>query len=201
MADREKLNLIFIHGFSTAEKVTGISGRGVGMDVVKNMVSSVNGLIDVETKVGKGTKLIMKIPLTLAIIKALLVVIGDEIFAFPLESVIEIVKVSKDEIYSVDGNGTIKLRDHALSLVDLQKVLAIGGTTKKDNASRKVVVITDGNNKIGVGVDSLVGEEEIVIKSLPEHFSNVQGVTGASILGDGRISLILDHVSIISRAR
>lgn len=201
MSDIDKIHLTFLPGFSTAEKVTDLSGRGVGMDVVKTMISSVNGLIDINTELGKGTTFILKIPLTLAIIKALLVVIGDEIFAFPLESVIEIVKVPVKEIYSVDGNDTIKLREHALSLIELQKVLGIKGGKAESHTHKKVVVVTDGNKNVGVIVDALVGEEEIVIKSLPEHFAHVKGITGASILGDGNISLILDPVSIIAKSR
>jgi len=201
MSDMDKIHLTFLPGFSTAEKVTDLSGRGVGMDVVKTMISSVNGLIDINTELGKGTTFILKIPLTLAIIKALLVVIGDEIFAFPLESVIEIVKVPVKEIYSVDGNDTIKLREHALSLIELQKVLGIKGGKADSHSHKKVVVVTDGNKNVGVIVDALVGEEEIVIKSLPEHFAHVKGITGASILGDGNISLILDPVSIIAKSR
>jgi two-component system chemotaxis sensor kinase CheA len=198
---REKLNLIFLPGFSTAEKVTGLSGRGVGMDVVKTMAASVNGSVDIETVLGKGTTFILKIPLTLAIIKALLVKLGGGLYAFPLDSVLEILKVMPEEIYTVDGNSTIKLRDHALGIVDLERVLRIRGGAQRDSGARKVVLITDGNKRIGVVVDDLLGEEEIVIKSLTEHFSKVKGITGASILGDGRIALILDPVSIIDRAR
>lgn len=197
MSEKEKLHLVFAPGFSTAEKVTGISGRGVGMDVVKNMITSVNGVVDIETEIGKGTTFVLKIPLTLAIIQALLVVINDETFAFPLETVIEIIKVSQEEIYSIDGTDTVKLRGHALSVVELQKIIHVEGRGRAEQGSKKVVVISDGENQIGVVVDSLIGEDEIVIKSLTEHFSGVIGITGASILGDGRIALILDPYSII----
>jgi two-component system chemotaxis sensor kinase CheA len=197
MTEKEKLHLVFAPGFSTAEKVTGISGRGVGMDVVKNMITSVNGVVDIETEVGKGTSFVLKIPLTLAIIQALLVVIGDETFAFPLETVIEIIKVSDQEIYSIDGTDTVKLRGHALSVVELEKIIKIGGPDRSNQTSKKVVVITNGENQVGVVVDSLIGEDEIVIKSLTDHFAGVVGITGASILGDGRIALILDPFSII----
>jgi two-component system chemotaxis sensor kinase CheA len=201
LAPREKLNLIFLPGFSTAEKVTGISGRGVGMDVVKTMAASVNGTVDIETRPGEGTSFILKIPLTLAIIKALLVRCGNSIYAFPLDSVLEILRVSAGDIYSIDGNETIKLRDHALGLVNFESALRIKGAGSVHAAARKVVVVTDGAKKIGVEVEELVGEEEIVIKSLTDHFSRVKGITGASILGDGRIALILDPVSIIDRSK
>ena len=197
LSPKEKMHLVFAPGFSTAGQVTGISGRGVGMDVVKNMIGSVNGIVDIESQVGAGTSFILKIPLTLAIIQALLITIGEETFAFPLESVIEIIKVSNEEIYSIDGTDTVKLRGHALSVVKLEKVIQVEGSGRPDQKDKKVVVITDGEGQIGVVVDSLIGEDEIVIKSLTEHFAGVIGITGASILGDGRIALILDPISII----
>jgi len=201
MTEREKLNIIFMPGFSTAEKVTGLSGRGVGMDVVKRMIESVNGTIDIETELGKGTTFKMKIPLTLAIIQALLVVVRGQAFAIPLESVSEIIKIKDNDVYSVDGVSTIKLRGHALSLIRLEEVLSISYDFKEERISKKVIVITDGEQLIGVSVDKLIGEDEIVIKALPSHFSNVQGVSGASILGDGRIALILDVSGIIRAAQ
>lgn len=201
MEEKEKLHLIFAPGFSTAKQVTGLSGRGVGMDVVKNMINSVNGIVDIETTVGKGTSFQLKIPLTLAIIQALLVVVGEETFAFPLDTVIEIIKVSPEDIYSIDGNDTVKLRGHALSVVELENVIGIEGRERDPNASKKIVVITDSEQQIGVVVDSLIGEDEIVIKSLTDHFAGVNGVTGASILGDGRIALILDPIMIIRETK
>jgi len=201
MTEKEKLNIMFMPGFSTAEQVTGLSGRGVGMDVVRNMITSVNGVVDIETKKGQGTTFVLRIPLTLAIIQALLVSLGDEIYAFPIESVTEIIKVSSEEIYSVDKNDTVKLRDHALSLVDLEKVIKVKNINKKEEKSQKVVIITDGESQLGVGVDSLVGKDEIVIKPFSEHFSDVKGITGASILADGNVALILDPITIIREAR
>jgi len=200
MNEKEKLHLVFLPGFSTAEKVTGISGRGVGMDVVRNMVSSVKGSIDIETRPGEGATFVLNIPLTLAIIQALLVVIGDQIYALPLEAVLEIVKIPVDEISTVDGNDMVKLRDHALGLVFPDSIIGIKGGDRSGK-SRCVVVITDGDDRLGVVVDRLVGEEDIVIKSLTDHFSRIQGISGASILGDGTIALILDPLAIIRRAR
>jgi len=201
MTEKDKIGLIFLPGFSTAERVTDLSGRGVGMDVVKNMITSVNGIVDIDTAVGKGSVFILKIPLTLAIIQALLVMIGEVTYAFPLESVIEIVKVSKEEVYSIDGVDTVKLREHTLNLVELEKTIYVQGKSRKDQSYKTVVIITDGESKLGIVIDSLIGEDEIVIKSLSEHFSRVVGVTGASILGDGTIALILDPLSIIKEAR
>jgi two-component system chemotaxis sensor kinase CheA len=201
MTERDKLNLIFFPGFSTAAKVTGLSGRGVGMDAVSSMISSVNGVIDIDTEIGWGTTFVLKIPLTLAIIQALLVVIGEESYAFPLEAVTEIIKVSQSDIYSIDGTDTVKLRDRALSLVSLESVIGLKGKTRDAKDIKKVVVISDGDQHLGIIVDSLIGEENIVIKSLPEHFSGVKGISGASILGDGQIALILDFLSIIKESR
>ena len=201
LSEKEKWGLIFLPGFSTAEKVTGLSGRGVGMDVVKNMITAVNGVVDIDTELTKGTTFALMIPLTLAIIQALLVVINGETYAFPLELVTEIIKVTQDEIYSVDGNDTVKLRGHALSLIDLSTVIGLPGARAAATGSRKVVVVTDGTSQIGVVVDSLIGEDEIVIKSLTDHFSKVIGVSGASILGDGSVALILDPIAIINAAK
>jgi len=201
MSEKDKLSIVFLPGFSTAEKVTGLSGRGVGMDVVKNMITSVNGIVDIETVIGQGTTFTMRIPLTLAIIQALLVSIGEEIYAFPLESVTEIIKIRREDVYSVDGNSTVKLRDHALSLVDLEKVIKVKNPNRKDELNRKIVIINDGETQLGVSVDALVGKDEIVIKPFTEHFSNVKGITGASILADGRVALILDPIIIIRESR
>ncbi|MCA9400483.1 MAG: chemotaxis protein CheA [Candidatus Omnitrophica bacterium] len=203
LSEKDKLNLIFMAGFSTAAQVTDLSGRGVGMDVVRNMINSFNGVVDIESTLGQGTRFLMKIPLTLAIINALLVVIGKEIYALPLESVVEIIKVSHDEVYSIDGNETVKLREHALSLIELEKVIKINGTQdrQENQSSRKVVIVTDGESQLGVIVDDLIGKDEIVIKSFTEHFANVRGLTGASILADGRVALILDPTTIIRESR
>ncbi|MBF0298992.1 MAG: chemotaxis protein CheA [Oligoflexia bacterium] len=199
MSKEDILNLIFLPGFSTANKVTGISGRGVGMDVVKTMINSVNGIVEINTEVGSGTSFLLKIPLTLAIIQALNVVVGAEVYSIPIESVVEIIKVHPFDIYSVDGNETVKLREHALSLIELYKVIH---TKKPIDINKKIdvksiVVITDGQKQVGLVIDDLIGKDEMVIKSLSEHFGHVKGITGASILGDGRIALILDPLNII----
>ena len=201
MTEKEKLSLIFLPGFSTAEQVTGLSGRGVGMDVVKNIIASVDGVIDIQTELGKGTTFLLKIPLTLAIIQALLVIVGDEVYAIPIEGVTEIVKVPVDDIYSIDGNPTVKIRGHALSLVELESVIRIKGKNRDGVKDKRMVIITDGESHLGVVVDALIGEDEIVIKSLSDHFASVVGITGASILGDGRVALILDPAAIIRESK
>ncbi len=201
MTEKEKLNLIFLPGFSTAQKVTGLSGRGVGMDVVRSMIASFNGVVDITTRVGEGSTFILKFPLTLAIIQSLLVVIGGDVFAFPLDAVTEIIKVPAKDIYSIDGNATVKLRDHALSLIELSNVIQVKPNVVTDKQDKRVIIITDGENRLGVMVDSLVGKDEIVIKSFTKHFSRVKGVIGASILADGNVALILDPATIIKESR
>ena len=197
MTDKEKLGLIFLPGFSTADKVTGISGRGVGMDVVKSMVASFNGEVDIHSSVGHGTTFILKIPLTLAIIQALLVVIGGQAYALPIDTVVEIIKVSSKDFYLVDGNPMVKLRDHALSFIELAKVIKVKPNAAQHEDGKRIVIITDGHVRLGILVDALIGKEEIVIKSFTCHFSKVNGISGASILADGDIALILDPAVII----
>ena len=181
--------------------MTGLSGRGVGMDVVKKMIESLSGTVDIETEVGKGTRFILKIPLTLAIIQALLVVIDKQVFALPLESVSEIIKIGPKDIFSVDGNPMIKLRGHALTLLSMTKILGTEPPkTAEEDLERKVVVMTSNDELAGIRVDRLIGEDEIVIKAFPDYFANVKGISGASILGDGNIALILDVTAIMREA-
>jgi two-component system chemotaxis sensor kinase CheA len=201
LTDQGKLDLVFLPGFSTAAKVTDLSGRGVGMDVVRNMISALNGSIDIFSEIGKGTDFILKIPLTLAIIQSLLVVVDGEIYALPLEAVTEIIKVTDDMIYSIDGNDTVKLREQVLSLIELRNVIHVRGVRPPDTGVKRVVVVSDGDSQVGIIVDRLVGETEIVIKSLSHHFFNVKGISGVTILGDGQLSLILDPKLIIMKSR
>ncbi len=201
LTEREKLDLMFLPGFSTATEVTNLSGRGVGMDVVRNMILALNGDIDIISEIGKGTTFVLKIPLTLAIIQALMVVIDGGIYAIPLDAVTEIIKVSKGMIYSIDGNDTVKLREQVLSLIELRNVIYTRGTPPTDVGIKRVVVVSDGNSQVGIVVDKLIGETEIVIKSLSYHFFNVKGISGVTILGDGQLALILDPKLIIMESR
>jgi len=200
LKEKEKLNLIFMPGFSMAEEVTGLSGRGVGMDVVKTMIESFSGSVDIESELGKGTTFKMRIPLTLSIVQALLVEINNQVLAVPIESVSEIIKVDPSEMYSIEGSSTIKLRDHTLSIVSLDKIIKTEKLSEDGNENC-VIVITEGQQSLGIPVEKLIGEEEIVIKALPECFSKVSGISGASILGNGRIALILDTAGVIRAAR
>lgn len=195
---REIVNLIFMAGFSTAEKVTDISGRGVGMDIVKKAIENLKGTIVINTEEGAGTRITIRLPLTLAILSALLVKIDDAIFAIPLESVLEITKVPRREAHTVEGQLTINLRSKILSVTQLSEAIGIPQTAKTDEVLT-VVVISSSGKHIGICVDELIGKEEIVIKSLSEDFKSVEGISGASVLGDGTVSLILDVPAVIKR--
>ena len=198
LSKQEIVNLIFMAGFSTAEKVTDISGRGVGMDIVKKAIENLKGSIAINTEEGAGTRITIRLPLTLAILSALLVKIDDAMFAIPLESVLEITKLPSRELHTVEGELTIKLRNKILSVTQLSEVIGIPQKAKIDEVLT-VVVISSSNKLIGICVDELIGKEEIVIKSLSEDFKNVEGISGASVLGDGTVSLILDVPAIIKR--
>ncbi|OGW55979.1 MAG: hypothetical protein A2Y48_02455 [Nitrospirae bacterium RIFCSPLOW2_12_42_9] len=196
LTHKEIISLIFEPGFSTAEKVTDISGRGVGMDVVKTNIGRINGIIDVNTDVGKGTKITLKIPLTLAIIQVLMVKISNEIYALPLSSILETVRVPKNSIKSIDGQDVLRVRDLLIPLVRLQNVLDINsGDSEKDWVC--VVLMAIAEKKVGIIVDELCHQEEVVIKSVGSYFSDIKEISGATITGDGKVGLILDPGSMI----
>ena len=200
MSDKEAYMLIFKPGFSTAAKVTNVSGRGVGMDVVKSNIEKLNGIIEIDSEKGKGTTLKLKIPLTLAIIQSLLVSVQEEFYAVPLASVLETVRITPDEIQSVEGRSVLRLRDEVLPLVhladifDVERVFSMG-------EHAYVVIIGLAESKLGLIVDSLVGQEEIVIKSLGEYLKGVDGIAGATIRGDGRVTLIVDVGALMDMAK
>lgn len=200
MSDKEAFSLIFRAGFSTAAAITNISGRGVGMDVVKTNIEKLNGIIDVESQYGLGTTLKLKIPLTLAIIQALIVGVQEEFYAIPLSSVLETVRISQEEIYTVDGKSVLRLRDEVLPLVHMSSIFDV----KNDFGGSKeiyVVIIGLAEQKIGMIVDCLIGQEEVVIKSLGEYLKNIQGIAGATVRGDGKITLIVDVVAIMEMGK
>jgi len=196
MTEQLALDLIFHPGLSTADHVTSISGRGVGMDVVKTVLDRLKGTISIKTEEAKGTTFYLRVPLTLAIIKALLFRVGERMYAVPLASVVEITRASQGEVHRVDGHDVIRLRDEILTLVHLR---ALG----PQSASRKnmfVVVVSLSDRKFGLVVDQMVGEEELVIKALDDYLVATDLVSGASILGDGTVVLILNISTVISRA-
>lgn len=194
LTENEIVALIFHSGFSTRASVSDISGRGVGMDVVKNHVDKLNGIIEVETKQGKGTKFIIKLPLTLAILTGLLVKISDEIYALPLSNVIEIVRKPVEEIESANGQEITVIRDKVLPLIWLHDYFGIPRMEKRKNIF--VVVLGVAEKRIGLVVDELVGNQEIVVKPLGSYIGKVKTLSGATILGDGSVACILDVAGI-----
>lgn len=200
MSDKEAFNLIFKPAFSMAAKVTNVSGRGVGMDVVKTNIEKLNGIIDIDSEIGRGTVIKMKIPLTLAIIQALLVGAQEEFYAVPLASVLETVRIPLDEIYTIEGKNVLRLRDEVLSLVRLSDIFGVK-QVYEGGEHAYVVVIGLAESKLGVIVDTLVGQEEIVIKSMGDYLQGIDGVAGATIRGDGRVTLIVDVAALMELAK
>jgi len=197
--EAELINFIFLPGFSTASKITDISGRGVGLDVVRQKIDGLGGQVDIVTEKGKGTKFVIKLPLTLAIVSALLARINTEIYSIPLDSVKEIVRFKRGDIHKLDLNDTIKLRGKVLTIVPLSDLLQMNNGFKYESDIITAVIVGLEDKQIGIVVDTLLGEQDIVIKSIGDYFSNVVGISGASILGNGEISLILDIPSLIKR--
>ncbi len=199
MSDKEIYNFIFSPGFSTAEKVTNVSGRGVGMDVVKTNVTKLHGIINVESEVGKGTKIIIKLPLTLAIIQGLLVEISGETIVIPLSSVIEVIRVAKEDVYLVNQTECVKLRDMVLPLSDIDNMLY--GVDKSVDAKDYyfVVVVGIAEKRIGIKVDGLIGQKEIVIKTLGKYLGNIEGIAGSTIMGDGKVVMIVDVAELVNK--
>ncbi|MFP4475324.1 MAG: chemotaxis protein CheW [Desulfatibacillaceae bacterium] len=197
MARRELVGLIMRPGFSTAEKVTTTSGRGVGMDVVKKNVEKLNGTVEIDSDPGKGTRVRIKIPLTLAIIQALLVRVGEDIFTVPLAAVEETMRVFEKDITVIEGVEVIHLREGTLSLLRLSEMFNIDSDSP-DDGKAYVVVVNTGMQKVGIVVDALIGQEETVIKPLVDYLQEKSGFSGATVLGDGSISLILDVYELVT---
>ncbi|MDR2883985.1 MAG: chemotaxis protein CheW [Deferribacteraceae bacterium] len=190
--------LIFRPGFSTAATITNVSGRGVGMDVVKTNIEKLNGIINIESEINVGTRFQLKLPLTLAIIQALFVESAGENFAIPLVSVIETVRVNVKEVHSFEGREVLKLRDSVLSLLRLDEVFEL---ESPHHDELYVVVVGLAEKRLGFIVDKLVGQEEIVIKSLGEYLGGKAGIAGATIMGDGRVRLIIDVAGVMDLAQ
>ncbi len=198
-SDLEVLQFIFAPGFSTAEKVTDVSGRGVGMDVVNQNIRKLKGSIQVVSSKGEGTKFIIKLPLTLAITKALLVRSGGETFAIPLESVRESIRLTPADIKTINGKPVTQVRDQVLPLFELQAAFGWGGS-ERDNRNLPVVVVGGLKKQLGLIVDRLEGEQDIVVKNMGNYLGDISGVAGATILGDGRVALILDVATLIDES-
>ncbi len=200
MSDKEAYGLVFRPGFSTALKVTGVSGRGVGMDVVKTNIEKLNGIIDIDSELGKGSTFKLKIPLTLAIMQALLVSAQEESFAIPLSSVLETVRISNEEIYTIEGKNVLRLRSEILSLVRLSDLFGVEQIFDSGEHSY-VVIIGLAESKMGIVVDGLVGQEEVVIKSMGDYLQGIEGIAGATIRGDGGVTLITDVAAMMHLAK
>ncbi len=235
MSDKELYSILFMPGFSTAATITDTSGRGVGMDVVKTNISRLNGSIEIESKLGEGTKMNLSLPLTLAIIQALMIGVGKEEYALPLSSVVEILKVDTSEINTVEGREALYFRDKVYPLLRLSRIVnakdsselaesaievqsvagdeatvedseleeltagECGDEKQKDENTSYVVLMAHGEKVFGLLVEKLLGQEEVVIKSMGSYLSNIKGVSGATITGDGRVVLIIDVVGLFSK--
>lgn len=200
MSDKEAYGLIFKPGFSTAKQVTNVSGRGVGMDVVKTNIDKLNGIIEVDSELGKGTVIKLKIPLTLAIIQSLLVKTQEEFYAIPLASVLETVRVAIDDIYTIEGKNVLRLRDEVLSLVRLSDLFGVKQVLENSEQAY-VVVVGAAASKLGIIVDTLIGQEEVVIKSMGYYLQNITGIAGSTIRGDGNVTLIVDVGAMMDMAK
>lgn len=200
LSDQQAIELIFLPGFSTAAVATDISGRGVGMDAVRAKISGLNGSVEIHSELGKGSRFTIRLPLTLAIIQALLVRASNDTYALPLEAIEETVVIRREDTRPVDGVDCMVLRDHIVPLLSLRERLRIVGGDE-EHSELSVVVVRVGSTRIGVVVDALVGQQDIVIKHLPEYLGEVIGVAGATILGDGSVALIVDVGALGARGR
>jgi two-component system chemotaxis sensor kinase CheA len=201
LSDRDVVQLIFSQGFSTRESITEVSGRGVGLDVVLKSIERLNGLVEVETVPGVGTKFIIQLPLTLAIISALLIDVSGRTFAVPLGSVVESLKLRAEEVQTIGGRETLRIRDRIVPLLRLSRVFGL--PDEKGPAVREyAVIIGRGDKRVGVVVNRLRGQQEVVIKALdPAVSGETVGMAGATIMGDGRVVLILDVASLFDGKR
>jgi two-component system chemotaxis sensor kinase CheA len=203
-ADAEVWQLIFAPGLSTAESVTDVSGRGVGMDVVKRNILSLGGNVDVASHAGQGMKVTIRLPLTLAILDGMSVAVGDEIFVIPLNSVVESLQPSADDVKVIGGQGRLLgVRGEYIPLYSLREVLGLRAPAANDAAGTVVLMEADGH-KVAVWVDTLIGQQQVVIKSLDTNYRRIEGISGATIMGDGRVALIVDVgglLRLVKRAR
>lgn len=200
LTDQEVLYSIFMPGISTYDKVDGAAGRGVGLDVVKENVERMNGSIEVESYPGQGTRFMIRIPLTVAIIRALLVREADQIFTLPLTSVTEILRYRPETTHTIEGFRVINLRGKTIPIVNLSQLLEMGATGKESD-HRFIVIVSTSFREVGLVVDGLMGEREVVIKSIENSYHPIEGFSGATILGDGRVSLIVDVSALLRKMK
>jgi two-component system chemotaxis sensor kinase CheA len=195
LSRRDVMNLIFLPGFSTARSVTALSGRGVGMDVVKNNIANLSGIIDLDTELGRGTRFEITLPVTLAIIRALVVDVSGRTYAVPLNSVLEILPVPRGELRTVESREVITLRGTTLPLVRLSRFFGLAGPEREGPLF--VVVVGLAQQRLGVAVDALVGQQDIVVKPLGKALDGIRGIAGATDLGNRRTVLVLDVGAIL----
>ena len=196
MSDKEVIDLLFLPSFSTAKEVTDVSGRGVGLDVVKSKIEALSGEVEVKSKLGVGSTWTIRLPLTLAIIQALMVVVGGEKYAISLGSIQTIEDIAPSEIKLVQNREVIHLRGTVIPIIRLPEVLDIE-STKTPSENMVVVIVKKGDKLAGLVIDDLIGQQEIVIKSLGKYIKQCKFISGATILGDGEVALILDANALI----
>ena len=192
LTDVEAYQLIFAPGFSTSKTISSVSGRGVGLDVVKTHIEKLNGTVTVVSEKDRGTRFTIKLPLTLAIIQGLLIRVGEEVYSIPITSVIESHRVRSEEINRIDSYEVFNVRNEVISLLRLNRLFGVPSAERGDDGHHYIVIVGTAEKKVGLMVDSLIGEEDVVIKPLKDQFTNSPGIAGASILGDGSVSLIID---------
>ncbi len=201
LTDPEVWNLIFAPGFSTAEEVTDVSGRGVGMDVVKKNITSLGGTVEIDSAEGYGMRVAVRLPLTLAIMDGMSVGVGEEVYILPLSSVVESFQVNQEGIKTVGGSGrVVEVRDEYMPVIELEKVFNVPRFDWEHNSGIMVVVEAEGG-RVALLVDELLGQQQVVVKNLETNYRKVNDVSGATIMGDGRVALILDVGSLVRRSR
>jgi two-component system chemotaxis sensor kinase CheA len=201
MSDQEVWRLIFEAGFSTADVVTDVSGRGVGMDVVKRNIAELGGSVEIESATGVGTRMIVRLPLTLAIIDGMSIAVGGNVYIIPLAAVVESLQAASSEVKSVAGEGrVVEVRNEYLPVIALRDVFPTGEQAAESGRSIMLVVESDGV-KNALLVDELLGQQQVVVKSLETNYRKVPGVAGATIMGDGKVALILDVPALVQMSR
>ena len=197
--EQEVHNLIFMPGFSTSDTVSSISGRGVGLDVVRTQIEKLKGTIQVNSRKGVGTSFIIRLPLTLAIIQGLLIRSVGSKFVIPINSVIDSHRILKEEIKLIEGREVLKIREELIYILRLNRIFGLPSAEKKGNSYEYMVIVGNEERKMGLIVDSLLGEEDVVIKPLKDKYSKTFGMAGATILGDGSVSLIIDVQQLLDQ--
>jgi two-component system chemotaxis sensor kinase CheA len=201
MTDGEVWQLIFAPGFSTAEVVTDVSGRGVGMDVVKKNIAALNGSVEIESSEGFGMRVSVRLPLTLAIMDGMSVGVGDEVYILPLSAVVESFQVKGDALSTVgQGSQLVKVRDEYMPVIELEKVFQVPRYNRDQDSDIMVVIEAEGS-RVALLVDELLGQQQVVVKNLEANYRKVPNVSGATILGDGKVALILDTSALVRRSR